>query len=133
MKSCMTLVEQAEKEITTLTVEEALALHEDGEVVMVDVRDVRELYREGKIPGAVHAPRGMLEFWIDPASPYHRDVFASGKYFVFYCALGWRSALAAYTAHTMGLHPVAHVGGGLRAWRQAGGPMEPVARRSSRA
>ena len=133
MKSCMTLVEQAEKEITTLSVEEALALNEAGQVVMVDVRDVRELYREGRVPGAVHAPRGMLEFWIDPASPYHREVFASGKYFVFYCSLGWRSALAAHTAQSMGLQPVAHVGGGLEAWRQAGGPVEAVNRRPPRA
>lgn len=133
MKSSMQLVAQAESRITSLSVTEAMALHENGDVVMVDVRDVRELYREGKIPGAVHAPRGMLEFWIDPASPYHRDVFASGRRFVFYCSLGWRSALATQTCQAMGLQPVAHVSGGFKAWREAGGPVEPVARRAPRA
>src|SRR3546814_15201412 len=76
------------------------------------------------IPGAVHAPRGMLEFWVDPESPYHRDVFASGKKFLFYCASGWRSALATQAVQRMGLEPVAHNGGGLTAWRESGGPVE---------
>ena len=87
------------------------------------LRDVRELDRDGMIPGALHAPRGMLEFWVDPASPYHRDVFANGKKFVFYCASGWRSALAAETLQDMGLEPVAHIEGGFTAWKEAGGPV----------
>ncbi len=86
----------------------------------------RELEREGRVPGAFHCPRGMLEFWIDPASPYHKPVFAEPKRFLFYCASGWRSALAARTAQEMGLDGVAHLGGGLKAWREAGGPVEAV-------
>ena len=89
-----------------------------------ETRDVRELKREGFIPGAFHAPRGMLEFWIDPASPYYKDIFASGKKFIFYCNLGWRSALAAQIVQDMGLTPVCHIGGGFDAWQQAGGPVE---------
>ncbi len=128
MIACKTLVEQAEAEIETLSVAEARALLDDPGTTLVDVRDVRELWREGKIPGAVHAPRGMLEFWIDPDSPYHREVFASGKRFVFYCSKGWRSALATRTAQQMGLRPVAHIGGGFTAWSEAGGPVETVER-----
>ena len=85
------------------------------------------LQREGKMPGAVHCPRGMLEFWIDPESPYHKPVFAEDKKFLFFCAGGWRSALAAQTAHRMGLKPVAHIQGGFGAWRKANGPIEPPA------
>ena len=117
------LVAEAEKEIETLSVEDALALHGNEEVVFVDLRDVRELWREGTIPGAFHCPRGMLEFWIDPDSIYYRDLFASGKKFLFFCNLGWRSALAAQISQRMGLTPVAHIGGGFDAWKQAGGPV----------
>ena len=88
------LVEEAKTLIEEITAEEALTLLEDDNVVIVDVRDVRELQREGKIPGSFHCPRGMLEFWIDPSSPYHKEVFAQDKKFVFHCASGWRSALA---------------------------------------
>ena len=123
-KSFKVLVEQAELEIETINVEEAIKLHNNPNVLFVDLRDVRELKREGFIPGAFHAPRGMLEFWIDPASPYYKDVFASGKKFVFYCNLGWRSALAAQIVQEMGLTPVCHIGGGFDAWQQAGGPVE---------
>lgn len=129
MTGYQALVEQAEAEIETLTVEQMRALLDNPGVTLVDVRDVRELWREGKIPGAVHAPRGMLEFWIDPASPYHRELFASGKRFVFYCSKGWRSALATQTAQRMGLRPVAHIGGGFTAWVESGAPVEPVERR----
>ncbi|MCE2482296.1 MAG: rhodanese-like domain-containing protein [Alphaproteobacteria bacterium] len=114
----------AEAEIETLSAEEALALHGDDGVTFVDLRDIRELWREGAIPGAVHAPRGMLEFWVDPASPYHREAFASGKKFVFFCAGGLRSALATQTVQNMGLAPVAHIAGGYAAWKEAGGPTE---------
>jgi rhodanese-related sulfurtransferase len=92
--------------------------------VFVDLRDPRELNREGRLPGAVHCPRGMLEFWIDPESPYHKPVFAQDKTFVFFCAAGWRSALSTATAQDMGLTPVAHIDGGFTAWKQAGGPVE---------
>jgi rhodanese-related sulfurtransferase len=117
------LVAEAEKEIETIDVPEALRLHGSADVVFVDLRDVRELWREGYIPEAFHCPRGMLEFWIDPESIYYRDLFASGKKFLFYCNLGWRSALAAQISQRMGLTPVAHLGGGFDAWVQAGGPV----------
>ena len=117
------LVAEAEKEIETIGAEQALALHGSDGVVFVDLRDVRELWREGTIPGAFHCPRGMLEFWIDPDSIYYKDLFASGKKFLFFCNLGWRSALAAQICQKMGLTPVAHIGGGFDAWKQAGGPV----------
>jgi rhodanese-related sulfurtransferase len=121
------LCEAAEREIETLAVEDAITLAGGGEVVLVDIRDVRELQREGKIPGAFHCPRGMLEFWIDPTGSYHKPVFAQDKKFVFFCAGGLRSALAAQTAHRMGLKPVAHIRGGFGAWKKAGGPIEAPA------
>ncbi len=125
-KGVKELVAAAEAEIETLSVEQAIAGLDDESVTIVDLRDVRELWREGKIPGAVHAPRGMLEFWVDPNSPYHRDVFASGNKFIFYCQSGWRSALATKAVQDMGLAPVAHIGGGFTAWVGAGLPTEEV-------
>ncbi|MBV8755374.1 MAG: rhodanese-like domain-containing protein, partial [Hyphomicrobiales bacterium] len=107
------LVDAAEREVETLSVEEALKLHGRDDVVFVDLRDIRELNREGRMPGAFHCTRGMLEFWIDPESPYHKPVFAQDKKFVFFCAGGWRSALAAQTAQRMGLNPIAHMRGGF--------------------
>jgi len=92
--------------------------------MFVDLRDVRELNREGRIPEAFHAPRGMLEFWIDPESPYHKDIFGQDRHFVFFCASGWRSALAAKTAQDLGLDRVSHIEGGFAAWREAGAPVE---------
>jgi rhodanese-related sulfurtransferase len=124
------LVDAAEREIETLSAEDALKLHGRDDVVFIDLRDIRELQREGKMPGAVHCPRGMLEFWIDPESPYHKAAFAEDKKFLFFCAGGWRSALAAQTAHRMGLKPVAHIQGGFGAWRKANGPVEPPAEKS---
>jgi len=118
------LVERAEAEIETISVETAMNLHNNDDVVMVDLRDVRELYREGKIPGAFHAPRGLLEFWVDPESPYYNPVFKSGKKFVFYCNLGWRSALAVQSVQRMGLENVCHIAGGFDAWKAAGGEVE---------
>ena len=123
------LLAEAEREIETLGVRDAIALHGHPDVTFVDLRDPRELTREGKIPGAFHATRGMLEFWVDPESPYHKDVFASGKRFVLYCQSGWRSALAAQTVTRMGLERVAHVGGGFSAWKEASGPVEAVPER----
>ena len=123
------LLEAAEAEIECVSPDEAAALHGDQNVQFVDLRDIRELQREGKIPGALHAPRGMLEFWVDPESPYYKDVFGSGKRFVFYCQSGWRSALATQTVQRMGLPNVCHLGGGFRAWMEAGHPSEVVERR----
>ena len=119
-----TLLDEANAKIRTVPITEALALHGREDVVFVDLRDPRELEREGRIPGAVHCPRGMLEFWIDPESPYHKPVFAQDKTFVFFCAAGWRSALSTATAQDMGLKPVAHIEGGFTAWRDAGGPVD---------
>jgi len=119
------LLAEAEAQIETLTVEQAIAEHGKDNVVFVDLRDPRELDREGRMPGAFHCTRGMLEFWIDPESPYHKPVFAEDKRFIFFCAGGWRSALAAQTAHRMGLRPVAHIKGGFGAWRKANGPVQP--------
>ncbi len=122
------LLEDARRRIENMPVADALALHGDADVLFVDLRDVRELWRDGMISGAFHAPRGMLEFWIDPASPYHKEEFASGKRLLFYCASGWRSALAADTAQRMGIERVAHIDGGFTAWKEAGGPVEQRAR-----
>lgn len=118
------LVAEAERQIETLTPDQAMALIGRDDVVLVDIRDIRELDREGRVPGAFHCPRGMLEFWIDPASPYHKPVFAQDKRFVFFCAAGARSALATAAAQRMGLAPVAHIAGGFGAWKKAGGPVE---------
>jgi rhodanese-related sulfurtransferase len=110
-------------------VEQALALHGDPGVVFVDLRDPREIQREGKIPGAFSCPRGMLEFWVDPESPYAKPVFQEDKRFLFYCASAWRSALATKAVQEMGLEKVAHVGGGFTAWKKAGGAVEMPAPR----
>lgn len=124
------LVEAARAEIEEVPAEEAIALAGRDEVVIVDLRDIRELQREGRIPGSFHCPRGMLEFWIDPDSPYFKPVFGEAKRFLFHCASGWRSALAAQTAQRMGLRPVAHIKGGFSAWKQAGGPVESLPEKS---
>lgn len=124
------LVARANAEIVTIPVKEAIAAQDSGRFVMVDLRDVRELTREGQIPGAVHAPRGMLEFWVDPDCIYHRAVFAQpDKTFVFYCASAWRSALAAKAMQDMGMENVAHLQGGFSAWKQQGGPVEEKKKR----
>lgn len=117
------MVDEAKARIETISLEEARARHGRDDTVFVDLRDVRELEREGTIPGAFHCPRGMLEFWIDPESPYHKDVFASGKTFVFYCNGAWRSALATDVARQMGLEPVLEMDGGFAAWKEAGFPV----------
>lgn len=120
------LLEEANREIETMSVADAKAAVERGDAVLVDLRDPRELEREGRIPGAFFCPRGMLEFWIDPESPYAKPIFQDNKKFIFHCASGWRSALAAKTAQDMGLKPVAHLGGGYKAWRDAGEAVETV-------
>lgn len=120
-KSVKSMVDDAMSVITTYSVEEAMELHGRDDVQFVDLRDVRELEREGVIPGAFHAPRGMLEFWVDPESPYHKPVFGQDKRFVLFCAAGWRSALATKTLQDMGLPKVAHIDGGFTAWKERGG------------
>ena len=124
-RTAKSLVDEAMVQVTTYTPEQAKALHGHPGVQFVDIRDVRELEREGVIPGALHAPRGMLEFWVDPESPYHREAFAQDKEYVLFCAAGWRSALATKTLMDMGMERVAHVGGGFKAWQEAGGTVEP--------
>ena len=120
------LIDNALSEIETLEVDDAVALLEKEDTVFVDLRDPRELQREVKIPNAFHATRGMIEFWVDPSSPYYKDIFGSGKRFVFYCQSGWRSALATKTVQDMGLENVCHIGDGYRGWKDSGAPTETV-------
>ena len=115
-----TLVSQAKSEITTLSADEATHLVRTGKAQFVDIRDIRELSKEGRIPGAIHAPRGMLEFWVDPESPYHREAFATDKTLILYCAGAWRSALATKTLQDMGVENVAELDGGYKAWKTDG-------------
>jgi hypothetical protein len=129
-KTVKSMVDEAMAAITTYGIEEARELHGMEDVQFVDIRDVRELEREGVIPGAFHAPRGLLEFWVDPESPYFHPVFGQGKRYVLYCALGWRSALATKTLQDMGLEGVGHIEGGFEAWKKAGGA---VAQRAAKA
>ncbi len=124
------LVARAKAEITTLSVEEAQAEVEAGRAVLVDIRDIRELDRDGRIPGAVHAPRGMLEFWVDPASPYHKEVFATDRRLVLFCAAASRSALAAKTLRDMGLENVAEMDEGFGGWSKRDLPVERKAERT---
>jgi rhodanese-related sulfurtransferase len=118
------LVAAAKAQVRRVTVDEARAGQAAGKMLLVDVRDIRELEKEGRIPGAVHAPRGMLEFWVDPASPYHRPVFATDATLVLVCAMSWRSALAAKALQDMGVENVGDLDGGFDAWRTAGAPVE---------
>ena len=120
------LIDEANAEIETVSAADAIKIAKSDDVVIVDIRDPREIERDGRIPGAFSCTRGMLEFWIDPASPYAKPIFQQDKKFIFHCAGGMRSALAAKTAQDMGLKPVAHMGGGFAAWRDAGGPVEKV-------
>lgn len=123
-KSFRDLLDAADAEIEAITPQAAAELLGKDGVTFVDLRDPREMEREGRIEGARSCTRGMLEFWIDPESPYHKPWFATGDRFVFFCAGGWRSALATKTAQDMGLEPVAHIIGGFSAWRDAGLPVE---------
>lgn len=125
-----TLLEQANSVVQTMSIETAAERFDKTDYVFVDLRDIREIHRSGKIPGAFSCPRGMLEFWIDPESPYHKDVFNQDKTFVFYCASAWRSALSAQTAQNMGLAPVFHLDGGFTAWSKANLPIEEHAQKS---
>ena len=130
--SARTMVAEADAAVRVLDVAEARALHGRDDVIFIDLRDIRELAETGRIAGARHVPRGMLEFWIDPESPYHKPFFAEDKTFVFYCAGGLRSALAAKTAQDMGLKPVAHLAGGMKAWLDSEGPIDPPKERDER-
>ncbi len=129
-QSAQAMVDDAMALVTTHGLAQARALHGRADVVFVDLRDVRELEREGVIPGALHAPRGMLEFWFDPQSPYHREVFAQDKEYLLFCAMGWRSALAARTLMEMGVPRVSHLGGGFSAWKAAGAPVAEKPKKS---
>lgn len=123
------MLDEANKQIETIPAADAAKSFPTGgadDVVIVDLRDPREIEREGRIPGSFSCPRGMLEFWVDPESPYAKTIFQQDKKFIFHCASGWRSALAAKVAQEMGLKPVAHIGGGFTAWREAGGAVEKV-------
>ena len=120
------LIDDAENRIETLSQVQAEALLGSEDHVFVDLRDRRELERDGCIPGAFHCPRGMLEFWVDPDSPYHKPIFASAKTFVFYCASGWRSALATAAVQDMGLENVCHIAEGYSAWKKTGRSTQAV-------
>ena len=119
--SAKDLVDRANEQVDVWPADKAIREQAGERAVLVDIRDVRELDREGRVEGAVHAPRGMLEFWFDPSSPYHRDVFANPRTtYVLFCAAGWRSALAAKTLEDMGFDNVAHIDGGFGALKAAG-------------
>jgi len=131
MKHVKDMVAEANAVVDHLPATEAMALHGAEGITFVDLRDPRELARDGMIPGAFHCPRGMLEFWIDPESPYAKPQFQSGNRFVFYCGSGWRSALSAKAAVDMGLEGVSHISDGFAGWMKAGGPVgEPEGRKS---
>ena len=120
------MMSEARSRVTSLTVAEAMAKASRPGVVILDVRDIREIERDGRIPGSFHAPRGMLEFWADPESPYHKPIFAADGTFIVHCASGSRSLLAADTLQRMGIKPVFNLDGGFAAWRAAGGNTETV-------
>ena len=126
------LVDQAMAEVKTYSVAQAREKVGDPSVQMVDIRDIREL-ANGTITGALHAPRGMLEFWVDPASAYHKPVFADeSREYVLFCGLGWRSALAAKALQDMGMRNVAHIEGGWTEWVKAGAPTETLEAQKAR-
>ena len=123
MKRIKDMVAEANARIDHAPAAELLALHGTPGVTFVDLRDPRELEREGMIPGAFHCPRGMLEFWVDPESPYAKPQFQTGARFVFYCASGWRSALSTLAVLDMGLPNAMHISDGFSGWKAAGGPV----------
>ena len=125
-KSAAQLVAEARAVVETFSVEQARVAYGQPGVLFVDIRDVRELQREGTIPGAFHAPRGMLEFWVDPESPYYKAEFGESDRIVLFCQSSWRSALAVKALDEMGLAGVAHIDGGFKAWQAAGGDVGPV-------
>ena len=131
-KGFRTLVDEAMAQVTTYTVEQVQARLNDPAVQIVDIRDPREL-EQGTVVGAFHAPRGMLEFWVDPESPYFKKIFADeGKEFILFCGAGWRSALATKTLQDMGMQNVAHIDGGYAAWQKQGAPTETLEQQKAR-
>ncbi|MEM7696352.1 MAG: rhodanese-like domain-containing protein [Pseudomonadota bacterium] len=122
-RSAADLVRESRARIEEVDTADLLALHDDPNVVIVDIRDIRERQRQGFIPGSFHAPRGMIEFWVDPESPYHKPIFGEDKRFIFHCASGWRSALTVATLKDMGF-AAAHLKDGFSDWEKAGGPVE---------
>jgi len=131
-KSSKQLVKEANAKIQTLSLDEAKEKLGQSDIQFVDIRDVRELEREGTIPGSLHVPRGMLEFWVDPDSPYFKPVFAEDKQFVLFCQSGWRSALATATLQDMGLNGVCHIDGGYSNWKNSGGATEAKEKRNAK-
>ena len=127
-----TLVNEAMNQVKTYSVAEVLPRITDPKVQLVDIRDIREL-AEGTVVGAFHAPRGMLEFWVDPDSPYHKPIFSDdSKEFILFCGAGWRSALATKTLQDMGMSQVAHIDGGWAEWVKQGGPTETLEQQRAR-
>ena len=126
------LIQKAMDEVETLPLQKAQVMLGHPHTLFVDIRDIRELEREGMIPNALHAPRGMLEFWVDPDSPYYKPVFGEGKRLVLYCASAWRSALATQTLQTMGVPNVCHLEGGFSAWKKAQLPVADKATKVSK-
>ena len=122
--SVMKLVENAKKQIVNLKVDDAIKMHPKKTNLFIDVRDIREIKKTGRILGAKHVPRCMLEFWIDPESPYHKKFFNDNYHFVFYCASDWRSALATLSANEVGLLNTSHLEGGFNKWLEKKGPIE---------
>ena len=123
-KGFQALVDEAMAQVITYSVDQVRERLNDSKVQIVDIRDPRELEKEGTLPGALLAPRGMLEFWVDPASPYFKSIFADeSKEFILFCGAGWRSALATKTLRDMGMTNVAHIDGGFTAWKKADAPM----------
>ena len=118
------LVAKAKSETNTMTPQQAFDEAQSGRAFLIDIRDIRELQREGQINGAFHAPRGMLEFWADPQSPYHNDVFARSGNLILFCASSWRSALAAKALQDMGMNNIFEMNGGFNAWKSAGLPIK---------
>ena len=125
-KSVKMFVDEANIIVDTISIEEAKKIINNDNYLFIDIRDFRELKREGKIPGAFSCPRGMLEFWIDPNSPYHKEIFNQNKTYIFYCASAWRSALAGRVSIEMGLKPVLHLQGGFNSWKENNGVIENV-------
>lgn len=125
-KSCQMLVSEANEVVPIISIADAKNKVNDRNYVFIDIRDFREIKREGKIPNAFSCPRGMLEFWIDPNSPYHKEIFNQDKTYIFYCASGWRSALAGKVSIEMGLKPVFHIEGGFSAWKNKNLAIEEV-------
>ncbi len=131
IKSCFSLVEEAKQKIKNIDFINALKLHNDDKTIFIDLRDIRELEKSGKIKNAKHVPRGMLEFWIDPKSPYYKDYFNTKNKFIFYCASGWRSSLSTKTALEMGLTNVLNLENGIDDWINQNGPIEKITKKKN--